>query len=569
MKNILYILLLIPILSNGQQVLVGASKARLHSGSSKSIRIKTAPVSSLPIITLDSLRTFPSCFGAGCDVVVGGREGKIYYVDDMDGNDNTAGTYNATTDSYTGTMLGAMEDSQGFNVLYKLGGPIDAHTDPLDWFTDSAGGNDAQSNKTFIGASAPYPGVFIYGARWTIKGTTAPDNWVLRNLTILRGTDGAHTAGSAMAISHGNSITADCTIGWGNDEGYGTGGGPHSIMRTIQTQGQQEGGEDKGGIMGGFTGVGFGNQSASAHNIAFFTAYRQYNMTAGVGDILDEVNNVGRFYGARINSFGCDIVLNHINNIYTHKNSSGVALTDLQKWNASTSGNSNCLEPNNSIYTNGNLYRDNNSTILDTRDEVTDEKPGWTHHITGGGYTINDPLPTSWFRSTPNAMNYGMDEIIRTADAAFQHNIVGRNIGSRYYTDSNGDRQFYLHPLFDDNLQDLEDKTEDSFISTDANLVLSTLSLPASGTAFTDSDNDGMSDQFEDAQGLDKNDHTDGKGKLAFYTFAGKYIIDNRERNSSGGLTGSNIYYNREIYWEEISGGFQVLMDLIDDGLYH
>lgn len=560
-------MVLFPLLVGAQKVYLGTTEtgASLGTGTIEGLEVGVS-LPDLPVIQLDSLRTFPSCFGAGCDVVVGGREGKIYYVDDLDGNDNTAGTYDSGTDSYSGTVLGAMEDSQAFNILFNVSGAIDAHTDPLDWFTDSAGGNDAQDDKTFIGASAPYPGIFIYGARWTIKGTTSPDNWVLRNLTILRGTDGAHTAGSAMAISHGNSITSDCTIGWGNDEGYGTGGGPHSVMRTLMTQGQQEGGEDKGGIMGGFTGAGNGNQSASAHNMAFFTQYRQFNMTAADTDLCEELNNVGRTYGARINSYGCGIRLNHINNIYTYKFNSGAALTNLQKWNASTSGNENCLEPDN-IYTTGNLYRDANSTLLDNRDGLTDEKPAWTQHITGGGYTIDDQLPSSFFTTTKNTPGYGMDQIERTADDAFQYNIVERNVGSRYYTDSNGDRQYYLNTLFDDNLQDLEDKTDLSFISADANLVLSTLSLPSSGTAYTDTDKDGMSDNFEDDQGLDKNDHTDGKGKLPFYYFD-NYTIDNRERNSSGTLTGSNIYYSREIYWEEISGGFQILLDYINDGLY-
>lgn len=566
MKKFLF-LFLIPLLSFGQtdgDIYVGTAPAGGVIG--------TAPGGANPVIQLDSLRSFPSCFGAGCDVVTGGREGKIYYVDDLDGNDNTAGTYDSGTDSYSGTMLGAIEDTQDLIVLFNVSGAIDAHTDPLDWFTDADGGNDATFDKTFEGATAPYPGIFIYGARWTRKGTTSPNNWVMRGLNIIRGTDGAHTAGSALSLSHGKTILADCTIGWGNDEGAGGGGDNITISRVLMTQGQQEGGEDKGGIWGNQGSVGVVGQNYTQMNCAFMTQYRQFNMTNDKdnGDKIDVINNQGTWYTNQVITYNCQIRMNFINNWYAYRTNITEDLTDAFKWDSSTAQNSACLIPDESIYLEGNYLGDAGGAWIDNRNNTEDEKPAWTHFNpdAGYGYSANDPLPNAFFTSTKNPSNYGVDEIIRTTDDARDYNIVNKNVGARYYTDSNGDRQSFMLQLFQDNLEDIENGTTTSFISSDNDMELADLSIPASGTAYTDTDKDGMPDNFEDDHGLDKNDHTDGKGKKDFFYFD-NYTIDNRERNSSGNLTGSNLYYNREIFFEEVSGGFQVLLDYKNDGLYH
>lgn len=570
MKKTLYILLILCwSVSYGHKVKIGSSNAKVHSGSSKSIRIKTSPVFSLPVIKVDSARAFASCFGDGCGTITGGDAGKVYYVTDLDGNDNTPGTYNASTDSYSGTMLGALEDAQPFRIYFRVSGAIDAHTDPLDWFTDSAGGNDAQDDKTIIGASAPYPGIFIYGARWTIKGTTNPDNYIIRGLNVIRGTDGAHTAGNAFASSHGNLAAADNVFGWGNDETFGTGGGPNVVLRNLFTQGQQEGGEDKGGILGSFTAVGTTPQPGTEFNNVFFNQYRMFNITADDTDRVDVINNQGYSYGVRINSYGCGAPVTLINNHYTSRNSSET-LINWMKYNSSTSGNSNCLLPS-SIWAEGNYYRDSNSVIFDNRANDQDERTTWTHHNNDAGYgfTQDDQVPNSFFASERNELGYGLEEVIRSTDDAFTHNVVDKNVGARYYTDSNGDRQFFMLQRFQDNLEDIENQTTTSFISTDANMELADLSIPASGSPYTDSDNDGIPAAHETLFGLSDSDHTDAHGDTDFITFPGKYTIDNRERNAAGGLTGSNVYPYWKISAMEMQGDWQILLDYINDGLYH
>lgn len=557
MKKIFILMLLLPFAATGQGLFTGVVANQKGTG---------IVGGGLPVIKLYTKKAFPSCFGDFCDTSTGGDNGKLFFITDNSGDDTTI-DYDAATDSYSGTILGWYTSSLELVAIPEVS-TVNAINSTLAYWNNSAGGNDAEANKSFIGAKAPFPGFIIYGARIQITSENqTASNWIWRGTTFAHGGD-VVSGGNTFGVHNGNSIVDSNTVLWQSDEGIGVNLGA-TVQYNFHAEGQPL--HNTGGLFNDTGVVGVFDTRGTIHNEVYSNiSHRVFNARSDVNNVISEFNHCGSTTGARLNSHGCAIQLNDINNYWMLNRN--LTLNETHKWNLSTSGNALCQDVGVAIYSTGNYIEDTAGVIFDDRADTADEKTIYSHHISGTGdttgdpYTINTPLPEEWFITSPHPMVNGAGDIIRTADEAWNYNVLGRNVGSRYHTNGSGDRVKYFLPIIEDYYQDVEDNTTLAFIDDENQMNLAKLAIPAQGPVATDADRDGMTEAFELQQGLDDDDHTDGTLKQAFYYFD-NYVVDNR-LYVGGVPTGTLLYTNRQIHWEEQQGGFIKILDYMNDGLY-
>lgn len=519
MKKLTYILLLLLPLSATSQM------AGVISSSKGANTIK-----------LKKEKAFPSVMGHGSSEVTGGRGGKLFFVTSLDGGESS--TYDPVTETYEGTLLAARKLPDTLTVLFRVSGTINATS---SYYLD--GNNNNYGHKTFVGASAPYPGIVITNAQWVDEQTLG--NVIYRGMTLLYGDNG--TPGTEDAYTNRDSdrvIFSDMTAGWAADESTAHRGNSVIVSNNVFLENHPS--HNTGGIVGHQSTSGSYTINTSVHNNGYFhVSHRFANYTGAATDSIDDVNNFVYDYRARLNSQTCTPQYNNINNYYKKNRAT---IHDGWLWNATNYGNAACAVPNNSFYTYGNI-------IPGVIDSERDNRDRWNIHTTTNGFTANDQVPGSFFRDTPHPLGEGLE--LTTAEGAYQDNIVGKNIGARYYTDSNGKRVKYYLPFIEDYLDDAINGTTTAFRNDVTQFVVP--ALPPSGIPFVDADKDGMSDVWEDEQGLDSSDRLDGKQKRAFYV-VDDMIIDNRKHDNYGNPKENEFIYSfNEIYWLYIQGDFEAL----------
>jgi len=381
-------------------------------------------------------------------------------------------------DSGTGSFRDAVSQS-GRIVVFRVGGIVTLSSDVV-----------VSPNVTIAGQTAPGTGIVLFGKRVTFSGA---NNTICRYLRVRLGATG-NSGKDASGIANGaNMIFDHCSFTWGMDEVFSInwdskGNNPDNItiQNTILGQGLHRENHSCGGLIQPSTGgkislIGNLYTSNKTRNpkvkgINEFVNNVVYNW--GNANRLGDVMNYGWSGEAYImggDSAG-ESFANIINNYFI-----GGPSTNPSNSTPFTRGNSNF-----NVYGSGNYFDNDKDGILD----------GALVPYNTTGYPTEDAAA---LKTTP----YDYPEKNTTLTAAQAYQKVCDSVGAMFPVRDEVDQIM---------ISDLQTKgTSGIYVYRETDLPLSNGGLGAytSGTAPTDSDNDGMPNAWETAQGLNPNSAAD------------------------------------------------------------
>lgn len=490
---------------------------------------QSTPSNNGDAIVLTNLKAFPSAQGHGVNITTGGKGGKIFYVTTLSG-DPSIGSYDSVSDTHSGSLNYAIRHEDPGYIVFRVSGVIDA-TD-YSWYVAGVG----KGNKTIMGGTAPYPGIVFHNNRF--KLWPGDGNWIIRGMTFLGGTISQKGQDDAIQIEGITElILSDNTFGWAGDEAFSLDDGDNfSVQRNVGLECHPE--HNTGSIFKTDVSVSGLRRSGSAHNNGYFHIKHRFPNFRGLdSDYLEGINNFAYNYQTRFESHNFQLNLNDINNYYKPGPRSSTGFDGKKKWNASDQGSPYWLD-DPKIYTSGNIIEG----IFENPNENNEVL--WEQHITAKGFISGDDLPKSFF--TNNMHPLGLDVKIKSTQDVYTYNIVGKNIGARYYMNELGVRQKYIHPFVDNYFEDAINGTDFAFLNN--NSLFTTPNLPPSKEPYDDSDKDGMADNWEKEHGLEVG--IDDKESVKEV-----WVIDGSTFINNAGYT------NIQIFNDYVHGGFVVLTD--------
>lgn len=427
-------------------------------------------------IDYGEVKAFPTAFGAGA-YVTGGRGHQLVKVSNLN-------------DSGPGSLREALS-SGNRTIVFNVSGTIKLLS------TLYCNG----SNITIAGQTAPAGGITLTGRRVQFGGNPAPENIIIRYLSIRPEFRVAEQ--DAFSVAAGKNIIIDhVSISWGTDEVFSFEVSANNV--TMQRMLIAESNKT-GTLLGGSNDVGL-NDNLSAHNNLWYNiSHRFPNInTNGRADVI---NNIIYNWNYRlINAYG-GMGLNHINNYYFRQKDGNYVKT-LNKYNGAQ------RDKSPQIYTSGNLVLPGILT-----DSNADNWPIWSTFSTwsygGIKYTLKNsqPVPIE-FKTNLQHPLLGAPLPFQSAKAAF--NDVTKDVGNNKRVDEKGNVVLNQHRLdvnwlnrvISDNptYYKYNSMTDISSSQYYKNFMASVSSNPInSHSPGYDSDNDGMPDVWEISRGFDPN----------------------------------------------------------------
>ncbi|MCH5230830.1 MAG: fibronectin type III domain-containing protein [Muribaculaceae bacterium] len=347
-----------------------------------------------------------------------------------------------------------------------------------------------KGNNTILGQTAPGEGVQVYGERVSFSGA---NNLIVRHMRFrmgVKGTDGADACG----VANGTDMIFDhLSVLWGRDETFSISWDNKNnrpanitIQNSIMGQGLQS--HSCGGLIQTIGGV---------------TLYRNLyieNKTRNpkVKGLNQFVNNVVYNWG----NGGC----------YIQSDSEGDSWADIENnyfmkgpWNGATAPFSRGIETFR-YYGAGNYYDDNKDGVLNGHEMSVDEMSGKE-----GG-----TAPYSTYFPSLDALNGNITDYNKTASEAIQ--LIPEISEKLSAADAYEWILKYAGPLpvRDDVDQYIIDEMASYGLEGTKNGITTEATLPHKGTGVIsggvkplDSDNDGIPDEWETANGLNPNDPSD------------------------------------------------------------
>lgn len=425
----------------------------------------------------DRLVAFPGAVGGG-KYATGGRGGQVYHVTNLN-------------DSGEGSFRDAVSKSNRI-VVFDVGGTIELKS-----------AVSAVSNITIAGQTAPGGGgITLKNYKMAFGG----DNIICRYLSSRPGPYNATSSGNdAWGGSKGaNCIVDHCSIGWASDEQWGlySNNSNYTVQYTVIGPANSWGGHDKGihgfGIMMGNSGLTFD------HNLIIHNVSRNFRGKIPGTGVADFTNNVIYDWGYQT-AYGTIGHVNYVNNT-------------LKAGNSTTGGyhwmyvDSTTSPQNFKVYCAGNrlINKDGslNGITYNNWDGVTVKD--------GIGITKDNLKTSAPFAIDNNGENVSTATTCESAEASFEHVVsyAGSGISPDKRTAidrecaadaKNGTGTCSGTAAYDGSVSDLNKYSIKCGV---------TYSYPAPVTTkeITDSDNDGMADDWETARGLDPTDPTDYAG---------------------------------------------------------
>ena len=423
------------------------------------------------------LVAFPGAVGGG-KYATGGRGGQVYHVTNLN-------------DSGEGSFRDAVSKSNRI-VVFDVGGTIELKS-----------AVSAVSNITIAGQTAPGGGgITLKNYKMAFGG----DNIICRYLSSRPGPYNATSSGNdAWGGSKGaNCIVDHCSIGWASDEQWGlySNNSNYTVQYTVIGPANSWGGHDKGihgfGIMMGNSGLTFD------HNLIIHNVSRNFRGKIPGTGVADFTNNVIYDWGYQT-AYGTIGHVNYVNNT-------------LKAGNSTTGGyhwmyvDSTTSPQNFKVYCAGNrlINKDGslNGITYNNWDGVTVKD--------GIGITKDNLKTSAPFAIDNNGENVSTATTCESAEASFEHVVsyAGSGISPDKRTAidrecaadaKNGTGTCSGTAAYDGSVSDLNKYSIKCGV---------TYSYPAPVTTkeITDSDNDGMADDWETARGLDPTDPTDYAG---------------------------------------------------------
>ena len=429
----------------------------------------------------DALIAFPGAEGAG-KYATGGRGGTVVHVTNLN-------------DSGEGSFRDAVAHTKRI-VVFDVGGTINLKSDV-----------SCMGDITIAGQTAPGGGgITLKGGKIGMGG----DNVIIRFVSSRPGENGSSECDAWGGSKGSNSMIDHCSIGWANDEQFGLYASEHqtvqySIIGPSNCISYHAKGAHGFGIMMGAKNNSW-HHNMIAHNIS-----RNYRgKTTGA---LDYVNNVIYDWGYQT-AYGTFGQVNYVGNYF--------------KRGQSTKGGNNYISINSGtspekyrFYLTGNKMVNSDGTDYNT-EMNTNNWNGLNYGSSGlteNTFRINSPVAV--------ADVYGKDasvtKNVQPADDAFDTVIayagagisadkrprIDREVmeeartGTGYLT---GGRDFSTLTSSDTALNEAIENYKIKQMNYDEYYP-----APITKKDITDSDNDGMSDEWELARGLDPNNAKDAK----------------------------------------------------------
>lgn len=441
---------------------------------------------------------FPGAVGGG-KYATGGRGGEVVHVTNLN-------------DSGTGSFRDAVSKSNRI-VVFDVSGTIELKSNVL-----------VQSNITIAGQTAPGgSGITLKNYKMGMSG----DNIICRFVGSRPGPYNATSSGNdAWGGAKGsNSIIDHCSMGWTTDEQWGlySNNEYYTVQYSVIGPADSWGGHSKGihgfGLM---MGKGF---STFDHNLIIHNVSRNFRGKVVGTSTADFTNNV-IYNWAYQTAYGTIGHLNYVNNT-------------LKMGNGTTGGkhyvsvDSSTSPQNFGIYINGNRMLNKDDSIYES---VTSDNWNGITVKDGLGITKDDLKTEKSFQTMVNGENVSTADNCESAEDSYNHvlQFAGNGISSDKRTaidqQCSNEAKTGTGNLSGTAAYDDADSTQKENLDKYNIQCGVTYDYPAAvlTKTITDSDNDGMADDWELARGLNPDDASDTNGDYCGqgYTNIEYYIND-------------------------------------------
>lgn len=462
--------------------------------------------------------------------ITGGREGTVYHVTNLN-------------DSGEGSLRWALGKSGKKIIVFDVSGTIHLQSQL-----------NIPSNTTIAGQSAPGDGICIADFPCSIKGNNVIVRYMrfrLGNINVDKADDGWDGFG---AMDQQNIIIDHCSISWSIDECLSVLGNKNTTVQwCLVAQSLVEAGHNKGAH--GYGGNWGGSGASFHHNMIIHHTSRTPRLgprtTTQLDERMDMRNNVIYNYGGNGCYGGEGMKVNIVNNYYkpgpgSPTNYKGKRIAGIgirtNEYITKYPDYSPALHLWGKYYVTGNVNTQ--------YEDVT--KDNWTYGMynqidasgNDGTYTqetkdtirINEPI--AFVYTTTHTAEQAYEKVLNYAGACLHRDsfdelmINDARNGTATYT---GDGQ---NPGFVNSQNDNK--------PSDAGENWSAWPTLKSTTAPTDTDGDGIPDTWEQANGLNPNDATDGQmigddGYTAVERYLNSLVEDITKQQNSGGTVMGNI----------------------------
>lgn len=430
-----------------------------------------------------SAPAFPGAEGYG-RYTAGGRGGKVYHVTNLN-------------DSGDGSLRAAVKASGARVVVFDVSGTIDLSSE-LKIEND---------NISILGQTAPGQGICIKGYPVTVSA----NNVIIRFIRCRMGDTYAQEDDAIGGRNRSNIIIDHCSFSWSTDECASFYGNTNFTMQWCYiTESLNNSVHDKG--KHGYGGIWGGARASFHHNLLAHHKSRNarldHDYVSKMYGPIDYVNNVvynwsgNVAYGGESKGKGGENFrkINFVGNYYKP----GPATPDGWGYIMNlTNRCSNCNSENKDDIEPAHLYLTGN--VLEGNTTVTNNN--WSGIKPDVSCTVTDYKSDSKFTDDEEKFNYNTISIQNAADA---YKSVVAYAGASYSRDAIDNRitrevtnGTYTYNGSNGSYNGIIDSQSD---------VGGWCSL-AGGTKPVDTDKDGMPDEWEEINGLNPNDDSDGKAK--------------------------------------------------------
>lgn len=436
---------------------------------------------------------FPGAVGGG-KYATGGRGGEVYHVTNLN-------------DSGTGSFRDAVSKSNRI-VVFDVSGTIELKSNIL-----------CQSNITIAGQTAPGgSGITLKNYKMGMSG----DNIICRYISSRPGPYAATSSGNDAwgGAAGSNSIIDHCSMGWTTDEQWGlySNNMNYTVQYSVIGPADSWGGHKKGlhgfGLM-----MGKGNLSFD-HNLIIHNVSRNFRGKVQGTYTADFTNNIIYDWGYQT-AYGTIGHLNYVNNTLKAGNST----TGGYHW---MNVDSSTSPENFKVYCNGNRLINKDGSFH----SITNDNWSGVSVKESIGITKGDLYSATPFQTIVNGTDVSSVNDVESAEASYEHVIsfAGNGIApdkrtaiDRQCADEtrNGTGSCSGTSDYDSTQTNLDKYNIQCGVTYEYPSAVLTKTI-------TDTDNDGMPDEWELARGLNPNDPSDTKGDYCGqgYTNIEYYIND-------------------------------------------
>lgn len=488
----------------------------------------------LIISQLQAQLAFPGAEGAGM-YTTGGRGGYVYFVTSL------ADTNTGNSSTCEGTLRWCLAQAGPRTIIFKVAGIIEL-TSKLS----------IPSNTTIAGQTAPGDGILIKNAPVTVtsaclntKNTlscgsfvNSGDNVIIRYIRIRPGDDIDNSVGAPTdnvkfetdAIwgrNHSNIIIDHCSFGWGIDETASFYGNSNFTMQwclvaeSLRASFHPKGNHGYGGIWGG-QGASFHHNLLAHHDSRNPRMCGSRYTNEPDKELVDFRNNVIYNWGSNSGYAGEGGSYNFVNNYYKYGAATKSSIQDrIFSPNADNGSNSQPEGVWGTFYINGNYVYGNSTTTSDNWNGIDPN-------------TGNAALPGNSKDSIKSDTEFEVANVTtQTAEEAYE--LVLKYVGASNVRDTIDSRvvnevENQLAPVRGSN-----GTTKGGLIDSPSDVGGYPEYTYYESDVLTDTDADGMPDEWEDTNGLDKNDASD------------------RNTTNDAGYTMLEVYINSLITYSEVA----------------